>query len=192
MDQSPTAPRLSSLQERFLRQHLYHDGIIAYPTEAVYGLGCDPLNPTAVERLLELKSRPATKGLILIAADLQQLDPYIKWPDQERRALVAKKQPQPTTWVVPAAQWVPEWLVGEQHTIAVRVTTQPIAAQLCQLFGGVLVSTSANHSGKPAARTPLKVRQLFPSADLMIIHGATGGFRSATPIYQLIGGRRLR
>nr|MDQ2696242.1 Sua5/YciO/YrdC/YwlC family protein [Pseudomonadota bacterium] len=119
---------------RILRQ----GGVIAYPTEAVYGLGCDPRNRRAVQRLLEIKRRPPAKGLILIAADLAQLEPFIDPLPPDRRRLLDAAWPGPVTWLVPARR-APVWLRGNHPTLAVRVTAHPLAAALCRAFGGAVV-----------------------------------------------------
>jgi L-threonylcarbamoyladenylate synthase len=167
-------------------------GLIAYPTEAVYGLGCDPLNPEAVLKLLELKRRPVDKGLILIAADFQQLGAFIADPPGGRLRAALRTWPGPTTWVFPAAEGVPSWLTGGHPGLAVRVTAHPLASALCRCWGGALVSTSANHSGRPPARSPLRVRQLFPSGLGLLLHGRLGSASRPTPIRDLLSGKQLR
>ncbi|HEY0719815.1 MAG TPA: Sua5/YciO/YrdC/YwlC family protein, partial [Gammaproteobacteria bacterium] len=136
---------------------LHDGGLIAYPTEAVYGLGCDPLNADAVLRLLELKQRPWQKGLILIAAEQTQLEPYLLPLDSAMLARVAPTWPGPYTWLLPARDETPWWLRGEHDTLAVRVTAHPVAAALCRAFGGPIISTSANLAGKAPATSPLAV-----------------------------------
>ncbi|WP_410016715.1 L-threonylcarbamoyladenylate synthase type 1 TsaC [Sodalis sp. C49] len=135
--------------------------IVAYPTEAVFGLGCDPDNESAVQALLALKQRPWTKGLILIAANYQQLLPYIDetalTPQQRER--VFARWPGPVTWVMPARPETPRWLTGRFSTLAVRVTAYEPVRRLCLAFGKPLVSTSANVTGQPPGRTPAEVRQ---------------------------------
>ena len=106
-----------------------HGGVIAYPTEAVYGLGCNPLDWDAVQRLLDLKQRPIDKGLILIASEFDQLRPFIIEPAQEIMAPVFSSWPGPTTWLLPAAPRVPKWLTGRHRSIAIRVTAHPLAAE---------------------------------------------------------------
>lgn len=165
--------------------------VIAYPTEAVYGLGCDPLNPAAVQRLLAIKGRPLHKGVILIAAELAQLRPFIApLADAELRTLQAQ-WPGPLTWVVPAASGLPHWLSGGRDTVAVRVTAHPLAAALCRAAGMPLVSTSANASGRPPARNSLQARLRCPGVDL-IVTGPTGGLTRPTEIRDLASGRTLR
>src|SRR5512134_2349746 len=132
-------------------------GVIAYPTEAVFGLGCDPANQAALKRLLAIKRRPIHKGVILIAACLEQFLSYLLPLDAEALAKVSSTWPGPVTWLIPARPNVPKWLRGQHSTLAVRVTAHPLAAALCRLWGRPLVSTSANLSGRPPARTALAV-----------------------------------
>jgi L-threonylcarbamoyladenylate synthase len=148
--------------------------VIAYPTEAVYGLGCDPWNAGAVRRILEIKQRPEHKGLIVIAADFSQLEPFVEPLDPPAMSSVQGTWPGPVTWLLPARPGAPRWLTGHHHTLAVRVTAHPLAAALCRA-AGPLVSTSANRSGQPPARTALQVRlRLDGDVDDMLV-GACGG-----------------
>ena len=172
---------------RILRQ----GGVIAYPTEAVFGLGCDPLNRDAVQRILTIKQRPMTKGLILIASKLDQLLPFIRPPGDAIQARIADTWPGPVTWVMPAPPATPVWLRGTHDSLAVRVTAHPLATALCEAFGGAIVSTSANASGRPPARTPLEARLRCPGVDL-ILHGATGGRQNPSEIRDATTGQRLR
>ncbi len=168
-------------------------GIIAYPTEAVFGLGCDPLNATAVQRLLALKKRPENKGLILISDTLERLLPFIDKIPDERLDRVKQSWPGPVTWIMPAAPAVPIWLRGKQTTLAVRVTAHPIAAALCQAAGMPLVSTSANLSQHQPARTALEVRTRCGSNRVdFILHGATGGMTRPSQILDALTGEVLR
>lgn len=171
---------------------LHAGGVIGYPTEAVYGLGCDPLNPLAVNRLLRLKGRAAGKGLILIAADPNQLVPYLLPLTPRIRQRVRPTWPGPVTWLLPAAPEIPEWLTGGRDVLAVRVTAHPVAAALCRAFGAPLVSTSANPSGQPPARSALQVRHRFGSSLDDIVPGATGGLLRPTEIRDGRTGRILR
>jgi L-threonylcarbamoyladenylate synthase len=166
-------------------------GVIAYPTEAVYGLGCDPLNRTAVERLLAIKRRPVEKGLILIASRFEQLAPYLQPPDDATLQRVAATWPGPVTWLMPANPATPRWLRGRFASLAVRVTAHPLAAALCASFGGPIVSTSANASGRPPARNALQARLRCPGVDL-VVHGATGGLGRPTEIRDAVSGATLR
>ncbi len=166
-------------------------GVIAYPTEAVYGLGCDPLNRTAVEHLLAIKRRPVEKGLILIASRIEQILPFVETPSNEVLLRLTETWPGPVTWLLPANPATPRWLRGQHRSLAVRVTAHPIAAALCAAFGGPIVSTSANASGRPPARNPLQARLRCPGVDL-VVHGATGGLSRPTAIRDGRTGRTLR
>ena len=165
--------------------------IIAYPTEAVYGLGCDPLNESAVQRILELKQRPVAKGMILIAANFQQIEDYIEI-DETIRKRITSTWPGPNTWVLPAQSWVPEYLTGKHQTIAVRITSHPIAAKICEYFGHSIISTSANPSGLKPPKTLLQLRKYFSPQDLLMIPGTTGALNQPTTIRNAVTGERLR
>jgi L-threonylcarbamoyladenylate synthase len=166
--------------------------IVAYPTEAVFGLGCDPGNEAAVRRLLSIKQRPLAKGLILIGADFHQLAPFVKPLDNAQRASLDATWPGPVTWLLPARDRVPLWLRGHHDTIAVRVTAHPPAALLCQAWGGALVSTSANLSGRPPARTPLAVRRQLGARVDCIVPEPVGGGARPSEIRDLSSGRVVR
>ena len=188
------APRDGPLSRFRLRQvasTIRSGGIIAYPTEAVWGLGCDPLNPDAVYRLLAIKRRPADKGLILIAADQAQLSPFVLPPDPGIQRRLDDSWPGPVTWLLPTRPGTPNWLRGRHDSLAVRVTAHPLAAQLCRAFGGPLVSTSANAAGRPPARTALQVRLRCPDIDL-VVSGMTGGQRRPSEIRDARSGAVLR
>ncbi|WJW75616.1 Sua5/YciO/YrdC/YwlC family protein [Thiohalobacter sp. IOR34] len=173
-------------------QYLHAGGLLAYPTEAVYGLGCNPLDRDAVLRLLLLKQRPAAKGLILISDDFARLQPFLEPLPAARRRAVLASWPGPVTWAWPVRPWVPYWLRGEHSTLAVRVTAHPPAVELCRAFGLPLVSTSANPAARRPARTPLKVRKYFDGSIDCILHAATGGDPAPTPIRDARSGRWLR
>ena len=165
--------------------------LIAYPTEAVYGLGCDPFDAAAVWRLLALKRRPAAKGLIVIAARLDQLQGLVCLDDPALRERVLSTWPGPVTWILPARPEVPEWLRGAHSGLAVRVTAHPVARALCARTGA-LVSTSANPAGRPPARTGLKVRAYFHGEIDYIVPGAVGPQAQPTEIRDARSGRMLR
>ena len=165
--------------------------LIAYPTEAVYGLGCDPLNETAVVNLLSIKQRSVHKGLILIAADFAQLQPYIN-PSQAMIERILPSWPGPITWIVPAQSWVPAYLKGKHQSLAVRVSAHPLVQQLCSTYGGAIVSSSANISKQAPARCALSVRKKFYTSDIHILAGATGAHKQANAIYDALDGQCLR
>lgn len=176
---------------RAARKAICSGGVIAYPTEAVFGLGCDPLSAAAVAKLLAIKQRDPGKGFILIAADIVQLEPYIEVSDKVRDQLL-KTWPGPITWVVPAAQGVPDWLTGGRTTLAVRVTAHPVARALCAATGFALTSTSANLSSHPPIRSSLAVRRLLQDKLDYIMPGKVGAQRKPTEIRDALSGRLLR
>lgn len=154
--------------------HLAAGGVIAYPTEAVYGLGCDPFNQQAVEQLLLLKQRDWRKGLILIAANYEQVRPLLKPLTSEVQQRVFASWPGHVTWLLPAKSDVPKWLCGLSDKLAIRVTAHPIAASLCQSWQAPLVSTSANLSQHRSAKTALQVRRIFKNSLAYIVPGSVG------------------
>lgn len=172
---------------------LRRGGVIAYPTEAVFGLGCDPHDHDAFERLFALKQRPPTQGVLLIGADFEQVAPYIDLAATPAEAIERARAswPGPATWVFPRAASVPSWVAGAHAGIALRVTAHAPAAALCRAFGGALVSTSANRHGEPPARTAEEVRRAFGD-QLPILNGNAGALERPTPIRDAISGALLR
>lgn len=167
-------------------------GLIAYPTEAVFGLGCDPRNEAALAHLLALKSRPEDKGLILIAADESQLEPWVEALPTDAAARVRATWPGPVTWLIPARPGVSPRLRGAHSSLAVRVTAHPLAAALARAFGGALVSTSANPSGEPPAREIEALRARFGAAIDYYLAGPLGGRKRPSEIRDALSGEVLR
>jgi L-threonylcarbamoyladenylate synthase len=174
-----------------IRQHLKRGGVIAYPTESCYGLGCAPRNPRAVKRVLALKKRSPAKGVILIAASARQLRPFIAKLSPALQRDMRSIWPGPHTWLVPAAHDCPAFLRGAHDTIAVRVTAHPVAAQLCLQSGMALVSTSANLSGNKSAKTAGECRRLFGKRAL-VIPGRVGSRRRPSTIQHLLTKQIIR
>ncbi|MDW6002294.1 L-threonylcarbamoyladenylate synthase [Vibrio mangrovi] len=156
---------------------LHRGDVIAYPTEGVFGVGCDPDCADAIQKLLEIKHRPVEKGLILIASRYEQLQPYIdeRQLSAQQLAHVQESWPGPVTWVMPASERVSAWLSGLFDTIAVRVTDHPLVQQLCDAYGKPITSTSANLSGHPPCITTEDVRQQLGHCLNAILEGETGG-----------------
>lgn len=165
--------------------------VIAYPTEAVWGLGCDPFNERAVRRVFDLKQRSEAKGLIIIAADIAQIEPWLGALPALRRRAVRATWPGPYTWIVPAPQ-APRWLRGEHATLAVRVSAHPGVQALCRAWGGPLVSTSANRSGHPPVSGPLALRGEFGEGLGYILPGQLGGDAKPSEIRDAVTGAVLR
>lgn len=177
---------------RLAVQALQRGELIAYPTEAVWGLGCDPWNAGAVERLLELKQRDVAKGLILVAGDIAQVSPWLDALTGRQRSVLKASWPGPVTWLVPDHGIAPDWIRGEHDSVALRVSAHPLVQQLCLAFGRPVVSTSANPAGKPAARTAFAVRRYFGKAIGTLLPGETGGRTQPSEIRDLLTGRTLR
>ena len=167
-------------------------GVIAYPTEAVYGLGCDPMNAEAVSRLLGMKQREMAKGLILVAADLQQLEPFLVPLSQTQLNTLQASWPGPNTWIVPARAEVPFWIRGRHEGLTVRVSAHPLIQSLCTAFGGPIISTSANRSGQHPALNVLQVRRYFDAQLDVVLSGELGGASRPTQIRDLQSGDILR
>lgn len=163
---------------------LHQGQVVAYPTEAVYGLGCDPLNQQAVERIWQLKQRPAAMGLILVAADWSQLVDYVAPLSAAQLDVLQQPWPGAHTWIVPAAKQTPSWLTGGRQTIAVRVSAHPVIQQLCQAYRGAIVSTSANlHQQPPLADLDALHATFSAQAGFAgIVAGALGAAGRPTPI----------
>lgn len=174
--------------------HLEQGGVIAYATEAVFGLGCDPDNQEAVNRLLTIKQRPQDKGLILIAADFSQLMPYLDLSalPEGRLDEVMASWPGPHTWVMPVKPEVPAWLRGRFDSLAVRVSAHPQVRDLCLAFGRPLVSTSANLSGQEPARTTAEAQARLGDRLDYILAGDTGGATNPSQIRDALTGNILR
>jgi L-threonylcarbamoyladenylate synthase len=167
-------------------------GIIACPTETIYGLGCDPFNGTAVLRLLALKQRGIEQGLILIASHFKQVEPLLAIMPPATRKRVMNPGRRPVTWVLPCLPEVPYWIRGNHHSLAIRITTHPIAASLCDRMGGPLVSTSANIHGRRPATGPLSVRKTFHEQLDYVLHDPAVAANQPSEIRDGISGAILR
>ena len=156
-------------------QSLKEGQLLAYPTESVWGIGCDAYNQQAVQRILDIKQRPQAKGMIVITDSVERLAPLLSSLTDEQRDPILKswqtdsghnnddglQYKQAHTWLLPIPQTlattIPSWITGQHQTVAVRVIAHPIIRQLCQQLVsvhnpfGLLVSTSCNPSGQPPA-----------------------------------------
>jgi L-threonylcarbamoyladenylate synthase len=173
-------------------QRMRRGEVIAYPTEAVYGLGCDPLNHDAVARLLEMKGRPESAGLILIADRVGRLIEYIGEIDADDLKQVESTWPGPVTWLFPKSLHVPGWISGEHESVALRVSDHPICQALSAAFGGALVSTSANRRGEEPARDPQAVETAFGPLIGGIVEGELGGRGNPSEIRDIRTGEIVR
>jgi L-threonylcarbamoyladenylate synthase len=172
-------------------QALLKGEVIALPTEAVYGLSVDPRNVSALQQLITLKKRNPDKGLILVASEFSQLEPFIEPLNPETKDRLMATWPGPYTWIVPARLSVSSLVRGKHDSLAVRISAHPIVSTLCAEFGGALVSTSANPEGLPPAMSEQEVHDYF-GKELLILPGELGGLNKPTEIKDAISGKLIR
>lgn len=171
---------------------LHEGGVLAYPTEGVYGLGCDPDDHAAFDRIFAMKRRPPEQGVLLIAADFEQVEPWIgdvPEPALERARTV---WPGAHTFIFPRSARVPAWIAGGHAGIALRVTAHEPSAALCRAFGGPIVSTSANRHGAAPARSAAEIRAIFGDEPDGVLDAPLGGLDRPTPITDAVSGAIIR
>jgi len=174
-------------------QKLKRGGVIAYPTEAVWGIGCDPWDHWAVARVLNLKQRPVYKGLILVASQWSHFQPLVENLNDEQIERLNLSWPGPTTWLLPDPQgWIPPWIKGDHQSVALRVSAHPIVRSLCDQFGGPIVSTSANLAGHQPAQSRIHIQQTFGGQLDYILNGQLGQNRQPSQVKDLMSGRIIR
>jgi len=173
-------------------KQLHKGKIIAYPTEAVYGLGCDPLKESAIRTLLKLKTRSESAGFVLIASNFAQLQPWVAEVDPDLINKAMHSWPGPVTWLFPRAAHVPDFVAGDHKTIAVRITAHEPSRALCEEFGSALISSSANtHAAKPA-RSVTEVEDYFGNQLGGILAGRLGAATQPSEIRDLLTGNIIR
>jgi L-threonylcarbamoyladenylate synthase len=187
----PTRPDTGTLQIRLACTALHSGGIVVHATEGVWGLACDPFDEAAVRALLALKERPVAQGLIVIGASADVFAPELEALDPGARAEVCRGWPGRHTWIVPNRRF-PQWVTGAHSTCAIRVPGHAQARALCDCFGGPLVSSSANPTGRPPARSELAARRYFQGRAGYILHGQTDGTGRPSVMHDATSGRRLR
>ncbi|EAT13098.1 threonylcarbamoyl-AMP synthase [Bermanella marisrubri] len=171
---------------------LQHSGVIAYPTETVWGLGCDPWDPAALQRIVSIKKRDQHKGLILVAGNIGQFDFLLNEINEQQRAKLESLWPGPYTFLVPHKNRVQPLVHGRFSTVAIRVSPHPRVQALCKYFGGPIVSTSANYSGQPTVRSAVQARRVLGHELDFILDGPVGLFPGPSHIIDLASGRQLR
>ncbi|WJG09481.1 Sua5/YciO/YrdC/YwlC family protein [Aliiglaciecola sp. LCG003] len=173
--------------------HFSSGAILAYPTEAVFGLGCDPRNEEAISRLFELKNRPLHKGVILIAGNVEQLEDFVDFSAIPKSQLseVMASWPGPHTWLLPKQQNTSDSLTGGSDLIAVRVSAYPPVIDLCKILNSALISTSANESGLPPATSQQQIVQQFGD-QVVCIEGKVGQQRNPSQIRNGLTGEIIR
>lgn len=182
---------VSPFKIRQAKHIIQSGGIVSHPTEAVYGLACDPTNTEALLRLLTIKNRSLEKGLILVAASVKQLEPYVSITEKTLTKLSAT-WPGPVTWILPVKPGVSGLLTGSHNSLAVRVSAHPVIQALCKECNQPLVSTSANLQSSPPARSALAVRRIFDQNIDLILSGPVDLTASPTEIRDAATGKVIR
>lgn len=180
-----------AIPTRRLKAHLKRGGLIAYPTESCYGLGCDPDNRQAVLRLLKLKQRPQRKGLILIASNYKQVADYLQPLTPAEQTRLQNDGAKAVTYLMPVKSACPRWLRGEHDTLAIRMTAHSVARNLCRRAGSALVSTSANRSGQRSVKTYAECQRMF-GKKVWVLRGRVGKRKQPSTIRAWVGGRIIR
>jgi L-threonylcarbamoyladenylate synthase len=171
---------------------LNRGGIIAYPTEAVYGLGCRADDRAAVERICTLKQRPVEQGVIVLVDHIDQLGDWIAPLDADQQASLQLTWPGPVTWLIPTTEHCPVWLTGKHSSLAVRQSSHPLCRQLCAELNVPLVSTSANRSGEEPARSALEAQQIFGDSIDLVLDAPLGDSDTPSAIFDLQTGEQIR
>ena len=172
---------------------LLHAGkVIAYPTEGMYGLGCDPFNRLAVLKIMKLKKRQLKKGLILVGYSFDQFKELMHEVPEDTLSAVSRTWPGPITWVFPATPKAPKWITGNRHTLAIRVSAHPVVQELCRAFNNPIVSTSANLEGNPPIYTQTALKETLGKQLDMIVPGKIGERRCASEIRDVMTGKVIR
>jgi L-threonylcarbamoyladenylate synthase len=172
--------------------HLLHrGGVIAYPTESCYGLGCDPRNARAVTKILRLKGRPRGRGLLLVGSAFRQFARYLAPVAEPVASRFRIWWPGPTSLLLPASRRCPRWLRGRHDKLAVRITAHPDTARLCHALNMALVSTSANQSGRRPLKTAAACKRHFGSR-VRVISGRIGRRKRPSTILDPVSGEITR
>ena len=162
--------------------------VVAYPTEGVWGLGCDPSDDQAITKLLNLKGRSESKGLILIGSSLEQFSEFIEVEKYKDKLL--EKWPGHHTWLVPPKQEISKLIIGNNEKIALRLSTHKQVIELCEEFKGVITSSSANKENSPILESPEEIKDAFP--DIKVLTGELGGQSQPSKIQDLLTGELIR
>lgn len=183
----------ADFQHKLAAHYVRSGGVIAYATESVWGLGCDPFNEAAIEHVLALKLRPMAKGMILLSGQAEHFGFLVDSMTEEQRARLTQKSDRPTTWLVPdAARLVSPWIKGEHDFVAIRVSTSASVAKLTKALGHPIISTSANPASRPTAKNILALRQYFGQRLDYILPGAVDPNAQSSRIINIETGEIVR
>lgn len=167
--------------------------IFAYPTEAVFGLGCDPLNERATNKILQIKQRPVEKGMILIASDFSQINSFVEFDtlDKHSQAKILASWPGPVTWLLPKSTNTPFWVSGDSDMVAIRLSAHPLVREMCDYLNAPMISTSANPASLDPAKSIAQVREYFGDS-LPIMDGALGEQQTPSKIFHSLTMETIR
>ncbi len=175
-----------------LKQVVDSGGVIAYPTEAVFGLGCRADDYQAVVRILDIKKRKEDKGFILVASNLKQIMPWIQKPNKILWDKIQKSWPGHISWAIPASADCPSWITGAHTSVVIRISQHPVVKIICDTLGYPIVSTSANISNQPALNSAIKVRKNIGKHIDLLVPGDIGKAQTPSMIYDAISGKQIR
>jgi len=164
--EAPEYPKLKQAVE-IMKQ----GGVIAYPTDTIYGLGCDALNADAIQKIYKIKQKPVSEGLSFIVPDLKDIAKYAIVPDTAYR-IIKMLTPGPYTFVLKATKLIPKQILPKRLTVGIRIPDSPVCLELTKMLGNPIVSTSANISGEPYFTDPIEIeKQLDGNLDLILASG---------------------
>ena len=171
--------------------HLKSGEVIGYPTEAVYGIGCDPWNQSSVEKIAKIKGRKKRQTFLMVASSIDQLTDLI---DISRLSSQVKSSwPGHTTWLIKAKENVPYWLQDEQtNKVGVRISNHPLVRELCSEYGKPIISTSANISGKEEIKNQQEFMKTFSSDINYLVDGDLGDYDKASMIIDMETNKKIR
>jgi L-threonylcarbamoyladenylate synthase len=176
-----------------LSNAIENGAVIAYPTDTIWGFGCHPMLASSAIRILNIKHRPVSKGLILLSSRIEYCAPYIDpGLSQQQIDLVRQENQHPVTWLVPASRNCPVWLRGEFPTVAVRITDHPFIEALCSEMHAPIISTSANRHRRAVIRNALQARRQFGGELNHIVTGFNRGTNHPSEIKSLATGDTIR
>lgn len=155
-------------------------GIILYPTDTIWGLGCDATNDAAVERIFELKRRPANKSMIVLVADESAVLRYVAAPPPDLSARIPSDA-KPTTVIYDGALGLAPGVTDHKGAVAIRIVKERFCYSLLRRFGRPIVSTSANFSGSPAPRTFAEIDPELAALADYVVHYRQNDIQPAEP-----------
>src|SRR3990167_2483873 len=168
--------KITSLQElSHLKNTLNNHGVIGYPTETVFGIGCDPFDDIALQKVLTIKGRDFNKGLLVLITEKATVSKYAKEIPPYALELMEKYWPGGVTFLFNARDELSPLLVGDKRLIGLRISPHPIASFLSSMLPFGIVSTSANKSGEVTLTSAKEVRSVFGSAIDVVVDGSCGG-----------------